>query len=85
MLLIDTGSLCKASVAVVLSDMSKDTSCIIHCFASEQPPTQWVPENLPWKGSWGGTDLNMKLTSHLHVVLRLRMSGSVLPLPHTPS
>ena len=62
--------LCKASMAVVLSDITKDTSCIIYCLGSEQPPIQWVSEALPWKGS-GGIDLNVKLTSHLHVVLRI--------------
>ena len=37
------------------------------------------------EGEWGGINLNMRQTSHLHVLLRLRMSGSVLPLPQTPS
>jgi len=76
--------LCKASMAVVLSDMTKDTSCIIYCLASEQPPIQWVSVALPWKRSRGGINLKVKLTSHLQVVLRLRISGSLLPLPQTP-
>jgi len=25
-----------------------------------------------------------KLTTHLHLMLRLRISGSILPLPHVP-
>jgi len=54
MFLVDEGFLCKASMAVVLSDMTKDTFCIIYCLASEQPAIQWVSVALPWKGG-GGT------------------------------
>jgi hypothetical protein len=55
MFLVDAGVLFKASTAVVLSDMTKDTSCIMYCLAAEQPPIQWVPEALPWKGSGGAS------------------------------
>jgi hypothetical protein len=46
-----------------------------------QPPIQWLPGALPqWWSGWG-----VKLTTHLHVVPRLRMCGYILPLPHTSS
>jgi len=35
-------------------------------------------------GYWGLFPCIMKLTTHIHAVLRLRMSGDVLALPHMP-
>jgi hypothetical protein len=34
---------------------------------------------------WGLSGRTVKLTTHLHLVLKLRIRGSVLPLPHTSS
>ena len=57
------------------------------------PPTRpdkfWGPHNLSYRvivvffpREWSGRDV--KLTTHLHLGPRLRMSGSVPPLPHIP-
>jgi hypothetical protein len=54
MFLVDAGFLCKASMAAVLSDMTKDTSCIIYSLTSKQPPILWVSVALPWKGEGRG-------------------------------
>jgi len=43
-----------------------------------QPPIQWVPGIL----SRGYSGRGVKLTTHLHLVLRLRMRGAIPPLPH---
>jgi hypothetical protein len=41
-----------------------------------QPPVQWVP---------GDLSPGVKLTTHLKLVPRSRIRGSVHPLPYTPS
>jgi len=44
-----------------------------------QPPVQWVRSFfIRGKGDW-----DVKLTTHLHLVPRLRMPGDLHPLPHT--
>ena len=40
-----------------------------------QRAAQWVPEFLPWQSCRG-----VKLTTHLHLVQRVRMSGATAPL-----
>lgn len=40
-----------------------------------QPHFQWIPCDL---------SLGVRLISHLHLVLRLRISGALLSFPHTP-
>jgi hypothetical protein len=43
-----------------------------------QPSVQWVPPGLfPWGLNFRG----VKLTTHLNLVPRLRMSGAIPPLP----
>jgi hypothetical protein len=56
----------------IMSIMSRPT------LGSTQPPIQWVPGLFSWRQSGQG----MKLTTHLHLVLRLRMLGAIPPLPH---
>jgi hypothetical protein len=46
-----------------------------------QPPIQWEPG----VHSLGEISQVIKLTSHLHLVLRSRMSGAIHPLPSFPS
>ena len=46
-----------------------------------QPPTQWEPRFFP-RGKATGTS---KLSTHFHLVPRLRMSGATLLLGHVPS
>jgi len=43
-----------------------------------QSPTQWVPGSFPqgWRGQV------VTLTTHLHLILGLKMSGAILLLPH---
>jgi hypothetical protein len=46
-----------------------------------QPPIQWVPGAL----SMGVKRPGLELTTHLHLVPRLRMCEAMSPLPNTPS
>jgi hypothetical protein len=46
-----------------------------------QPPIQWVPVSL----SLGISTQDLKLTTHLHLVPRSRMSGTIPPLSYTSS
>jgi len=46
-----------------------------------QPPIQWVPGFL----SPGLSDWSMKLITHFHLVLRVRMSGTIPPHTHKSS
>jgi hypothetical protein len=46
-----------------------------------QPPIHWVLDALPL--GWSGQ--GMKLTTHLHLVPRLRMCEAIPPLYHTSS
>jgi hypothetical protein len=60
------------------------------CFASsKRPDWLWSPPSLLFIGSGvlfqGYSSWVMKLTTHCHLVLRLRMSGSIPLLPHIPS
>jgi len=42
-----------------------------------QPPIHWVPGSFPGNKEVGA----LKLTTHLHLVPSLRMSGAIPPLP----
>jgi len=42
-----------------------------------QPPTEWIPRALTPRKKWPG----MKVTTHLYLAPRLRMQGTMLPLP----
>jgi len=44
-------------------------------------PIQRVPGLLPRR--WSGR--GVKLTTHLHLIRKLRILGAISPLPHTPS
>jgi hypothetical protein len=46
-----------------------------------QPPIQWIPGAL----SPGVKRRGVKLTTHLQLVLRSKIRGSIRPLPHTRS
>jgi len=43
-----------------------------------QATTQWVT----WVVSLGSSSQGMRLINHLHLLPRLRISGTILPLPH---
>jgi len=46
-----------------------------------QPPLQQVPGALT--SGEGGSCRGVKVTSHLHLILRSRMRGAIPPLPNT--
>jgi hypothetical protein len=46
-----------------------------------QPSVQWIPVPLSPRLSGGG----VMLTTHLHPMLKLRMSGAIPPFTHMPS
>jgi hypothetical protein len=52
-------------------------------FFSQLPCQDWLcgPPSLLSKGSQGISRQDMMLTTHLHIMLRSRMSGAILPLP----
>jgi hypothetical protein len=58
-------------------------------FSLNRPDRLWGPPNLSngYRGhfprGWSGRDV--KLTTHLRLVLKSRKSGSIHPLPHKPS
>jgi hypothetical protein len=54
---------------------------------NQRPDRLWVPPNLLSNGyrvfPWWYSSRGIKLTTHLHLLLRLRMHGAIPPLPCT--
>jgi hypothetical protein len=53
------------------------------CSFPKHTPRPWVPSNLPFNLYWGQSGRYIKLTTHLHLMPKLRMNGSIRPPPHT--
>lgn len=56
-----------------------------HETLSKSTDRSWIPTSLLPNMYWRSSDCPLRITTHLHLVLRSRMSGSISPLPQVLS